>query len=220
MLCSQLVTEVLELLHVLLVLFTLLVPGELELIDAFKHMSSALLLCFELTEVEMAASERRLRCLCTSSGRLINSLEADESEAKEMLTALLLGFFIQLPVLHQLHVSYITEGGEEFEEFFLCVLDAHDWIQWEASEVEVVASHLLLVLESLQTEVGLTCLLLQSRNDVQPWFSIYLFTFLAFFMVIVSVLEVFEGLPCIFLLGKADEAEAFRLPCFVVLVFC
>ena len=135
-----------------------------------------------------------------------------------MLTASLLSFFIDSPVLHQLHIHHVSEGLEEFEELFLCFLYTHSWVKWEASEVEVVASHLLLVLESLQSDVGLAYLLLQSRNHVQSWLNHCNFTFLSILLLIIFVLEVVKGLPRIFMLCEADKAIAFCLSCFVVLV--
>ena len=86
-----------------------------------------------------------------------------------MLTASLLSFFIDSPVLHQLHIHHVSEGLEEFEELFLCFLYTHSWVKWEASEVEVVASHLLLVLESAHADVGFSEFSLESRDNVEFW---------------------------------------------------
>ena len=57
---SEVIAQFLQLVHVLLDFFALLVSLELDLVDAFEHVSSALLTSLKLTDVEGAASERAL----------------------------------------------------------------------------------------------------------------------------------------------------------------
>lgn len=55
---SQIVAQLLQLLHVLLYLFSLLVASELNLVNAFKHVGLPLLSRFKLADEQRAAAER------------------------------------------------------------------------------------------------------------------------------------------------------------------
>ena len=57
---SEVITQLLKLAHVLLDFLALLVSLKLDLVDAFEHVSPALLTSLKLTDVEGAASERSL----------------------------------------------------------------------------------------------------------------------------------------------------------------
>ena len=57
---SEVIAQLLQLVHVLLDFLALLVSLELDLVDAFEHVSPALLTSLKLTDVEGAASERSL----------------------------------------------------------------------------------------------------------------------------------------------------------------
>ena len=57
---SEVIAKFLKLAHVLLDFLALLVSLELDLVDAFEHVSPALLTSLKLTDVEGAASERSL----------------------------------------------------------------------------------------------------------------------------------------------------------------
>ena len=57
---SEVIAQLLQLVHILLDFLTLLVSLKLDLVDAFKHVSPSLLTSLKLTYVEGAASERAL----------------------------------------------------------------------------------------------------------------------------------------------------------------
>ena len=57
---SEIVAEFLQLFHVFLDFLALLVPSELNLVDAFKHVGSSLLTRLELADEERSATERPL----------------------------------------------------------------------------------------------------------------------------------------------------------------
>ena len=124
MLGAEILTQFVQNLHVLLHLLSLLVACELKLIDALEHVSLALLSRLELADVEGAAAERSLRGLNTSSLSILHSLEANESEAKDVCTALRVGLAAGRwsPGLHQLEVCHGAEGFEKLDKFNLSLL--------------------------------------------------------------------------------------------------
>ena len=57
LLCAQVLTQLLKLLHVLLRLLSLPVSSKLDLIDTLEHVSLALLSRLKLTDIEGLATE-------------------------------------------------------------------------------------------------------------------------------------------------------------------
>ena len=166
---SEIVTELLQLLHVLLDLFSFLVAGKLDLIDSFKHMSLALLSCLELADVERVTSEWSLGRFDPSSLSIFNALVANKSEAKHGVIWLRFCTFVGLSGKHELDVADFTEGGKELSQLFLCLLDGDRRIDREATEVKVLSGHLLLVLEGAHADVGFSEFSLESRDNVELW---------------------------------------------------
>ena len=151
-----------------------------------------------------------LGCLCSGSCGLIYSLEANKSKSEKVLATFQFSLCLKGLVLHELHIHDLAIGGEEFEEVLLSCLNALCWVQWEASEVQVVTSHLLFELESLQPEIGFSRCLLERWHDIQPmgWFLGFFFALL---LVALLVLEVLERLPRILVAVEADEPEPIAL---------
>ena len=126
----EIVAELLQLLHVLLDLLSLLVAGKLELVDALEHVGLPLLSRLELADEERAAAERPLRSLDSGPLSIFDTLVADEAEAKHAVSrfsgaaagiddALSRRLFRQ----HQLQVADFAKRGEEVDKLLLCALD-------------------------------------------------------------------------------------------------
>ena len=81
----EIVAELLQLVHVLLDLLSLLVAGKLELVDALEHVSFPLLSRLELADEEGAAAERPLRSLHSGPLSIFDTLVAHEAEAKHAI---------------------------------------------------------------------------------------------------------------------------------------
>ena len=207
MLRSQLLSEIFELLSLLLDLLTLLVFHELHLVDSLEDVGLPLLFSLKLADEELRPLERCLGSLCTSSGSLINSLEAHETKAKKVLATFQFSLAIESSILHELDVHDFTERGEEFEQILLCRLDAFGWVQRETSEVEIVTSHLLFELEGFETEESFSHCFLESRHNIQ-FLSPLLFFFFVFLRLTFSVLEMLESFSGIVRAVKTDKPES------------
>ena len=81
----EIVAELLQLVHVLLDLLSLLVAGKLELVDALEHVSFPLLSRLELADEEGAAAERPLRSLHSGPLSIFDTLVAHKAEAKHAI---------------------------------------------------------------------------------------------------------------------------------------
>ena len=92
MLRSEIITEFLQLFHVLLDPFALLVASKLDLIDSLKHVGFPLLSRLELADEKRTATEGSLRCLNPRPLSILDTLVAHKAEAKHTFIRVLANF--------------------------------------------------------------------------------------------------------------------------------
>ena len=129
-------------------------------------MCFPLLSRLKLADEERAATEGSLGCLNSCPLCVFDTLVAYEAEAKHAFTRVVTSF-LRFPGEHQLEIADFAKCREEVDKLFLRVSGRYSWVDWEATEVKVLSSHLLLELESSHAYIRLTKLLLQGGNHVE-----------------------------------------------------
>lgn len=140
LLCLQLRTDALKLVHGALILQVFEMSMELQNVYALVELSHPLLLGLKLIDVKLLALKKQVLSLVLGGLCSFQSLEGDETKANQILAGLLLRY--------QRQVVHLSKLREVFRKLMLESFDI--LADFEPTEVKIVAGHGALESESLE----------------------------------------------------------------------